>query len=92
MSGILANEKCRDVLGPGTHATTFGANPVCAAAGLVVQAVTKRGTSALTSDQYTLSPTLLETVGQQTITVTFGQLTTTFEVTVREDIVTQRWW
>ncbi len=37
MSGILANEKCRDVLGPGTHATTFGGNPVCAAAGLVVQ-------------------------------------------------------
>ena len=57
-------------------------------AGLVVQAVTKRGTSALTSDQYTLSPSLLETVGQQAITVTFGQLTTTFEVTVREDIVT----
>lgn len=37
MSGILANEKCRNVLGPGSHATTFGANPVCAAAGLVVQ-------------------------------------------------------
>ena len=37
MSGIMANRKCRDVLGPGTHATTFGANPVCAAAGLVVQ-------------------------------------------------------
>ena len=37
MSGIMANGKCRDVLGPGTHATTFGANPVCAAAGLVVQ-------------------------------------------------------
>ncbi len=36
MSGILANEKCRDVLGPGTHATTFGGNPVCAAAALVV--------------------------------------------------------
>ena len=34
MSGILANEKCRDVLGPGTHATTFGGNPVCAAAAL----------------------------------------------------------
>lgn len=32
MSGIMANEKCRNVLGPGTHATTFGANPVCAAA------------------------------------------------------------
>ena len=37
MSGVLAGEKCRDVLGPGTHATTFGANPICAAAGLVVQ-------------------------------------------------------
>ncbi len=37
MSGILAGEKCKDVLGPGMHATTFGANPVCAAAGLVVQ-------------------------------------------------------
>ena len=39
MSGILANAKCKDVLGPGMHATTFGANPVCAAAGLVVQEV-----------------------------------------------------
>ena len=37
MSGILASEKCRNVLGPGMHATTFGANPVCAAAGLAVQ-------------------------------------------------------
>ena len=37
MSGIMASEKCRNVLGPGMHATTFGANPVCAAAGLVVQ-------------------------------------------------------
>ena len=37
MSGIMANEKCRNVLGPGTHATTFGSNPVCAAAGLLVQ-------------------------------------------------------
>ena len=68
--------------------TVYTEGDTLEAAGLVVQAVTKRGTSALTSDQYTLSPTLLETVGQQTITVTFGQLTTTFEVTVREDIVT----
>lgn len=39
MSGIMAGAKCKDVLGPGMHATTFGANPVCAAAGLVVQEV-----------------------------------------------------
>ena len=68
--------------------TVYTEGDTLEAAGLVVQAVTKRGTSALTSDQYTLSPTLLETVGQQTITVTFGQLTATFTVTVREDIVT----
>ncbi|MEM5780538.1 MAG: aspartate aminotransferase family protein [Lawsonibacter sp.] len=30
--GILANEKCRDVFAPGTHGTTFGGNPVAAAA------------------------------------------------------------
>jgi acetylornithine/N-succinyldiaminopimelate aminotransferase len=34
--GILANERCRNVLSPGTHATTFGGNPVCAAAALAV--------------------------------------------------------
>lgn len=39
MSGIMANGKCKDVLTPGTHATTFGANPVCAAAGLAVQKI-----------------------------------------------------
>lgn len=36
MGGFLVNEKCRNVLGPGTHATTFGGNPVCAAAASVV--------------------------------------------------------
>ncbi|NCB62677.1 MAG: aspartate aminotransferase family protein [Clostridia bacterium] len=36
MGGVLANEKCRAVLTPGTHATTFGGNPVCSAAALCV--------------------------------------------------------
>ncbi|MBR1781753.1 MAG: aspartate aminotransferase family protein [Oscillospiraceae bacterium] len=39
MSGIMANEKCRGVLTPGTHATTFGGNPVSAAAGIAVQEI-----------------------------------------------------
>lgn len=34
--GIMANAKCRSVLGPGTHATTFGGNPVAAAGACVV--------------------------------------------------------
>ena len=36
MGGIMANEKCSAVLTPGTHATTFGANPVAAAGALEV--------------------------------------------------------
>ena len=36
MGGFLAGEKCRDVLTAGTHGSTFGGNPVCAAAALAV--------------------------------------------------------
>lgn len=34
--GVMANEKCRDVLTPGTHASTFGGNPICASAAKAV--------------------------------------------------------
>ena len=36
MGGIMANEKCSAVLTPGTHATTFGGNPVAAAGAMEV--------------------------------------------------------
>ena len=36
MGGIMANEKCSAVLSAGTHATTFGGNPVAAAGALEV--------------------------------------------------------
>ncbi|MCD7837849.1 MAG: acetylornithine/succinylornithine family transaminase [Clostridiales bacterium] len=36
MAGVLCNEKCRNVLTPGTHATTFGGNPIAAAAACAV--------------------------------------------------------
>ena len=36
LGGILTNEKCAGVLTPGTHGSTFGANPVSTAAGLAV--------------------------------------------------------
>jgi len=32
MGAVFANEKTKNVLTAGTHATTFGANPICAAA------------------------------------------------------------
>ena len=34
--GFMANEKCRNVLGAGTHGSTFGGNPMAAAAANVV--------------------------------------------------------
>ena len=34
--GFLAGARCAGVLTPGTHATTFGGNPVCAAAAIYV--------------------------------------------------------
>lgn len=36
LGGFMANEKCRDVLAPGTHGATFGGNPIAAAAALTV--------------------------------------------------------
>ena len=36
LAGILAGEKTQGVLTPGTHATTFGGNPVCCAGALSV--------------------------------------------------------
>ena len=36
MGGFLVNEKCRRVFGPGDHASTFGGNPIAAAAACVV--------------------------------------------------------
>ena len=34
--GVMSGEKCRDVFTPGTHGTTFGGNPIAAAASCYV--------------------------------------------------------
>ena len=36
IGAVLANKKCAQVLTPATHATTFGANPVCCAGAVAV--------------------------------------------------------
>ena len=44
IGGFMAAESCADVMGPGTHGSTFGGNPVCcAAAKAVLQEVLKEG-------------------------------------------------
>lgn len=49
--GILANERCKAVLTPGTHATTFGGNPVCAAAALAVLDILDEDTLAAVGEK-----------------------------------------
>lgn len=46
MGGFLVSEKCRNILGPGTHGSTFGGNPVSAAAGCAVMEVLDDATIA----------------------------------------------
>lgn len=42
IGAVMASKTCADVLGPGTHATTFGGTPmICAAANAVLSEVTK---------------------------------------------------
>lgn len=36
LGAVLAGDRCADVLGAGSHATTFGANPICTRAALEV--------------------------------------------------------
>lgn len=44
MGACLVNEKCRNVLTPGTHGSTFGGNPIACAGGLaVLEKVTGEG-------------------------------------------------
>ncbi len=55
--------------------------------GLEVWAVTRSDSKKLDKSLYTVDPSSLPTPGEQTITVTFGSLSATFTVTVKEDIV-----
>lgn len=43
MGACLCDEQCRDVLGKGTHGSTFGGNPICCAGGLAVLDFIKSG-------------------------------------------------
>lgn len=57
--------------------------------GLVVSGSTSDGQTVVISKGYTLSGFDSETLGNKTITVTFKQFTTTFEVEVKEDVAVE---
>ena len=56
--------------------------------GLAIEGITRTGTVNIDRKLVTVAPTELTTVGTQTITVSYSGLTTTFDVTVKEDIIT----
>lgn len=56
--------------------------------GLAIEGITRTGTVNIDRKLVTVAPTELTTVGTQTITVSYSGLTTTFDVTVVEDIIT----
>ena len=72
MSGVLANEKCKAVLGPGTHATTFGGNPICAAAALAVQDILDDDAIAAVKEKGAYLREGIETMGAPCIKGTRG--------------------
>lgn len=51
LGGFLVADNFVDVLGPGTHASTFGANPVCCAAGLAVLDILDSGVMAQVAEK-----------------------------------------
>lgn len=49
--GFMASDKCKGVLTPGTHATTFGGNPICASAALAVLDILDEDTLAAVTEK-----------------------------------------
>lgn len=56
--------------------------------GLAIEGITRNGAVDIDLKLVTVAPTELTTVGTQTITVSYSGLTTTFDVTIKEDTVT----
>ena len=72
MSGMLVNERCKAVLGPGTHATTFGGNPICAAAALAVQDILDDDVIAQVKEKGAYLREAIETMGAPCVKGTRG--------------------
>ncbi len=63
LGAVLASKTCSEVLGPGTHATTFGANPICTAAGNAVLDVLEDGVLESVSEKGTYLRSEIEKMG-----------------------------
>ncbi len=70
--GVMANEKCRNVFTPGTHGTTFGGNPVAAAAACYVLDTLDDGFLAQVKEKGDYLRTQIEAMGLPCLGATRG--------------------
>lgn len=72
MGGFMAGERCKNTLGVGTHATTFGGNPICAAAALAVLDILDEDTLAAVKEKGDYIRTRIERMGASCLGSTRG--------------------
>lgn len=72
LGGVLANNRCKDVLGPDTLGFTFGANPICAAAALSVLDILNENTLAQVKEKGDYLRSGIESLGLPPFSQTRG--------------------
>ena len=70
--GFMASDRCRAVLTPGTHATTFGGNPICAAAALTVLDILDEDALAAVTEKGNYIRARIEKMGLDALGATRG--------------------
>jgi len=70
--GFMASDRCRAVLTPGTHATTFGGNPICAAAALTVLDILDEDALAAVAEKGNYIRARIEKMGLDALGATRG--------------------
>ena len=72
LGGILANNRCKEVLGPNSYHSTFGGNPVCCAAALAVLDVLNENTLAQVKEKGDYLRSGIESLALSALGETYG--------------------
>ena len=72
LGGLMVSDRCREVLGPGTHGSTFGGNPIAAAAALAVLDILDDETIRQVKEKGMYLRSAIETMGAPCVRGTRG--------------------
>lgn len=72
LGGVLANNRCKGVLGPDTEGFHFGANPICAAAALAVLELLNENTLAQVKEKGDYLRSGIESLGIPNLSQPYG--------------------